>query len=575
MKLPNFLESNSIQITISASFVIVVLVTVAFLGTSTLVLTREALWDTTTLYSDQLVDRVARSIGVYLQEMEEITGVLLDEVPLRDDGSVDAAELQSTIEQTFATAVRLRSDISLIGVVSPELGTRLHLPEPARNPVANPLDSDWYRQAVEARGAPVYTGARIQNVLQDTYQWVVTVARARGDTVLFVDLTFRTIEELVSSVELGTRGYLFITDRAGSIVYHPQQQLIYSDLFHEPIEQLLQAGTGETVIPVDGEERLYLQHEVAPTGWRVVSVTGVDQLLASQRQVQSYYLAWIAFVFAFVMLLTYALSRRIAQPITRLRRSMQAVEQGRFDVEIPVDRADEIGALSRDFTIMVNTIQDLMRKSAQEQEDKRHAELRALQHQITPHFLYNTLDSIVWMAEGGRTGEVVSMTTNLARLLRLSIGSGDAMVSLRSELDYLRSYLAIQQMRYRDRLTYVVEAEESALDVRLPRLTLQPAVENAIYHGIKQREAGGEVRVECRSHGDHVRVDVSDNGPGMDAETLLATRNGSPGAGNGVGLHNIRQRLALTFGSDYEFHVDSRPGEGTRVRFCIPRRPAA
>ncbi len=575
MKVPGFLESNSIQITISASFVIVVLVTVGFLGTSTLVLTREALWDTTTLYSDQLVDRVSRSIEAYLNEMAEITEVLLDEVQVLGSGGPDPVALQQTIQQTFSTVGRLRSDISLIGVVSPELGTRLHLEQPAINPVANPLEQDWYQRAVEAGGAPVYTGARIQNMLEGTYRWVVTVARARGDLVLFVDLTFRTIEDLVRSVELGARGYLFITDRLGSIVYHPQQQLIYSDLFQEPISELLEAGPRETVIRVDGEERLYLQSEVAPTGWWVVSVTAVEQLLASQRQVQSYYFAWIAVVFAVVMLLTYALSRRIAQPITRLRRSMQAVEQGRFDVQIPVDRADEIGALSRDFAIMVNTIQDLMKKSEQEQEDKRDAELRALQHQITPHFLYNTLDSIVWMAEGGRTGEVVSMTTNLARLLRLSIGSGDAMVSLRSELDYLRSYLAIQQMRYRDRLSYVIDADEAALEVRIPRLTLQPAVENAIYHGIKQRETGGEIRVECRCNADHVVVDVTDNGPGMDAETLQSLRSSSREPGSGVGLRNTHQRLALTYGDSYVFQLESRPGQGTRVRFCIPWRPVA
>ncbi|MEX2442160.1 MAG: sensor histidine kinase [Alkalispirochaeta sp.] len=576
MRLPRFLESNSIQITIAVSYSLVVIFTILFLGTTALVLTRDALWDTTTHYTDQLLIQVRTSIGDYLGEMDGIaTGLLDDEdvATLLDDPN--RRDLYPEVRQVFDTVSRMRPDVSLLALTERNEGILIHSSDDPLNPVVDPLRQSWFREAVASAGAPAYSGARVQNLLRDRYQWVVSLSRSRGNFVLLVDLNFHVIEQLARSVQLGPRGYLFITDADGNIIYHPQQQLIYSNLVTEPIEAIL-ADDGEEIVRMyDGDQRLYSVETVARTGWRVVAVNSVEQLLAGQRQLRGYYLSWVALCLAIVMVLTVVLSRRISLPVMRLRRSMQAVEQGQFDIDLRVERRDEIGALSRDFAIMVATVRDLMERNEQEQEKKRRTEIKALQNQIAPHFLYNTLDSIVWMAEGERMNEVIDMTTNLARLLRLSIGSGDAMVPLSTELEHLRSYLTIQQMRYRDRLHFTIDTDPAVRSCRLPRLTLQPIVENAIYHGIKNRSGGGTVAVAAWPEGDDVIVEVSDDGPGMEPSVLERLRRQEIEPTGGVGLKNVHQRLALTFGDRYGLTFRSDAHAGTTVRITIPRGGAA
>jgi two-component system sensor histidine kinase YesM len=600
--IPRSLESNSIQITIAVSYSLLVIFTVLFLGTTALVLTRDALWDTTTYYTEQLVEQVRSGIGNYLNDMDGIATALLNDEDLLALAENPAAnELRPGVLQTFETVSRMRPDISLLAVGGPHLGFLMSAgtegtsdapgdvaagaqsvaatgraegatdaPSSPLNPAVDPLSQEWYSAAIRAGGAAVYSGARVQNLLRDRYQWVISLSRARGETVLLVDLNFRVIEQLARSVRLGPRGYLFITDAEGGIVYHPQQQLIYSNLIREPIEELLAPGTTELVGEYNGDERLYIVNTVDRTGWRVVAVNSVDQLLSSQRRLRRYYLAWVALCFAIVMVLTLLISRRISLPLMRLRASMQAVEQGKFDIDLRIHRRDEIGALSRDFAIMVATVRDLMARSEREQEEKRTTEIKALQNQIAPHFLYNTLDSIVWMAEGGRMEEVIEMTTNLARLLRLSIGRGEAMVSLRTEIDHLRSYLTIQQMRYRDRLRFEIDVPAAVLDSSLPRLTLQPVVENAIYHGIKNRDGGGTVTVTAGLVGTDVEICVSDDGPGIDPLVLQRLRRQEVEPSGGVGLKNVHQRLILTFGEGYGVSFDGSGAAGTTVRIRIP-----
>jgi two-component system, sensor histidine kinase YesM len=616
--IPRSLESNSIQITIAVSYSLLVIFTVLFLGTTALVLTRDALWDTTTYYTEQLVEQVRLGIGNYLIDMDGIATALLNDedlLALTEDPTAD--RLRPEVLQTFETVSRMRPDISLLAVAGPRLGFLMSAgvgggadagtgtegsddgaslpqripatrgseggrdgpaspaasalsPSSPLNPAVDPFSQEWYAAAINAGGAAVYSGARVQNLLRDRYQWVISLSRARGETVLLVDLNFRVIEQLARSVRLGPRGYLFITDAEGGIVYHPQQQLIYSNLIREPIEELLAPGTTELTGEYNGDERLYIVNTVDRTGWRVVAVNSVDQLLSSQRRLRRYYLAWVALCFAIVMVLTLLISRRISLPLMRLRGSMQAVEQGKFDIDLRIHRRDEIGALSRDFAIMVATVRDLMARSEREQEEKRTTEIKALQNQIAPHFLYNTLDSIVWMAEGGRMEEVIEMTTNLARLLRLSIGRGEAMVSLRTELEHLRSYLTIQQMRYRDRLRFEIDVPDAVRDASLPRLTLQPVVENAIYHGIKNRDGGGTVRVSAGPVGDDVEIRVSDDGPGIDPLVLQRLRRQEVEPSGGVGLKNVHQRLILTFGEGYGISFDGSDSAGATVRIRIP-----
>ena len=249
-------------------------------------------------------------------------------------------------------------------------------------------------------------------------------------------------------------------------------------------------------------------------------------------------------------------------------------ELGRdFDIEdLEVISDNEIGSLTRSFNVMTHRIWELMEQNVKEQEQKRKIELKALQSQINPHFLYNTLDSIIWMAEGKKNEEVVIMTASLARLLRQSISNEDELVTVGQEIEYVRSYLTIQKMRYKDKLEFEIKADPSITQVPIIRLVLQPLVENAIYHGLKYKDSKGLLTVHGYMKGENAVIDITDDGVGMDEETLkhIYDKHKVNYRSNGVGVYNVQQRLVLYYGKDYGIIYHSEKGKGTTASVVIP-----
>ena len=214
------------------------------------------------------------------------------------------------------------------------------------------------------------------------------------------------------------------------------------------------------------------------------------------------------------------LSRSIAGPIRRLMQTMRRVEDGDLHVRSQVSSRTELGQLSDSFDHMIAKTAELMDERLRSEEQKRKSEWKALQAQIQPHFLYNTLDSIIWMSHAGRNAEVVEMTSALALLLRSSIGDGSDTNTLKKEIAHVRSYLTIQKMRYNEKLRYEIDLDPQTEDCLLPKLILQPLVENAIYHGIKVKQQGGTVRIESLLEEDRLLITVEDDGVGMTPEQL-------------------------------------------------------
>ncbi|MFW6313473.1 MAG: sensor histidine kinase, partial [Spirochaetota bacterium] len=397
-----------------------------------------------------------------------------------------------------------------------------------------------------------------------------------------VDLNFSVINDLVSGISLGNRGYLFIVDSSGGIVYHPRQELIYSDLEQEYIDRVLETPNDSFSVSDAKGDRVYTVSTSESTGWRIVGVNYASEMVRNRRVIGRYY-TYSTLAFVIVTLVTSILiSHRLSRPILRLRRSMQAVEQGNFDISVDVSGKNEIGDLARDFTIMVTQIRELMRRNAEEQEQKRKSELLALQNQITPHFLYNTLDSVIWMAEGRQHENVVTTVSALARLLRLSVSRGDELISIHDEIEHIRSYLTIQKLRYRDRLDFSIDVDETVMRLRTPKVILQPLVENAIYHGIKNKEGGGRVSISAGLRSDEVVLSVTDDGVGMSPErmrnALEPTDEGTSAdahlEGNGrrtrVGLRNVHERIQLYIGEEFGLAFRSNNGSGTVVDVRLP-----
>lgn len=266
-------------------------------------------------------------------------------------------------------------------------------------------------------------------------------------------------------------------------------------------------------------------------------------------------------------------SKRLTKPIQTLRSAMRSVRHGDLTVAVEAEGKDELGQLSRSFNAMVSRLHELMEKSLQDESRRRKAELIALQSQINPHFLYNTLDTVVWMARQRDTEGIVGLVMALTHFFRISLSKGRDFIPLSDELAHVTSYLTIQKVRYQSTLQYQVEVEADCMSVLAPKLILQPIVENAIYHGLKLKEQGGVIYIRGRMDGENLMMEVEDTGLGMLPERLrevqreMATQSEE---GNGYGLRNIHQRLMLCYGPEYGLRIESEYLLGTVVSFRIP-----
>lgn len=283
-------------------------------------------------------------------------------------------------------------------------------------------------------------------------------------------------------------------------------------------------------------------------------------------------------VFIFSILSVWFIASAISKPIRELKKMTASVGEGNLDVRVENRNKDEIAALGKSFNHMTEQLKELIEKERREQESLKKAEMKALQAQINPHFLYNTLDAIVWMAEANKSDEVIKIVSALSSFFRTTLSKGRDWIPVRNEVEHVKSYLTIQKIRYNDILDYKIEIDEAIYDYSILKLTLQPIVENALYHGIKNKRGRGMITIEGGLKEDGVMMfTVVDDGVGMTPERLAevqAELDDEQGEivvnESGFGLNNVHKRIKLYYGQQYGLTVDSSVGTGTRVTITIP-----
>jgi two-component system sensor histidine kinase YesM len=310
-------------------------------------------------------------------------------------------------------------------------------------------------------------------------------------------------------------------------------------------------------------------------GWKVVGIVTTRALMSNIRTIGLMTVLLILSIALLALLVSWRLSASVTEPIREMMSLMKRVEQGELAVSMKASPLAEIGQLSKSFNIMVGRIKSLMDEVYQEQRTLRKAELAALQAQINPHFMYNTLDSIIWLSRHSRNQEVIEMVTALTRLFRLGINKGRDLITVEQEVEHVRSYLTIQSLRYRDKFDYALDVEPAVRNLWTLKLILQPLAENAIYHGVKMKRTRGSIRIGVHEDGQAVVFGVRDDGPGMKEDSLQAlldSLSGGKGARpQGFGLKNVDERIRLYFGPEYGVAVSSIDKEGTEVRIRIPK----
>ena len=534
-------------------------------------------------YTEQLVLRVNADIDLYVQYIKDISDFLVDNTAIISYlQAARSGELSSRVEDEatgqLAAAISIRSEFSAIALASPSGDVIFGSPDAERNVNSDYMRADWYLDAVANPREVQVSSSRVENLIADRYTWVVSfskaVTNAYGEVlgVLLIDLNYNIIDSICAAIELGSRGYIFLLGSDGEILWHPQQDLIYAGLKSENVADIMAAGPGRLSSGAGSAAKQYVICPSEDTGWTAVGVVYTEELLQMQGAMIRSYAAIGACALTVALVIAFLLSKSITQPIHALQHTMHQVEQGDLNVRCGVTAGNEFGQLSDSFNHMIATTQSLMDETARVAEQKRISEWRALQAQIQPHFLYNTLDSIIWMSHAGRNAEVVEMTSALASLLRRSIGTGSDTNTLAEELDHVKSYLTIQKMRYNEKLQYELDMDPQTADCLLPKLILRPLVENAIYHGIKVKQTGGTVRVESILEEDRLLITVEDDGVGMTEEQIarIFEKKQSDAESTKIGVYNVNERLQYYFGSEASMRYYSTPGKRTMVMLVLP-----
>ena len=570
----------SIQMVLSLSFTAVAAAGMVLMGASLVWRFSAASEQLVAENTQRVLAQANLNLDSYLRRMMRIS----DTVYYRSIKNTDLAEEDLTGDLALLYEEN-RDDLVSLAVFDGDGALVSAVPLTALKRDAETADSDWFQAASQSMENLHFSTPHVQNIFDDPdypYRWVVSLSRhvqltrdgATEGGVLLVDMSFSGIEQVCRDVTLGSGGYLYLIDGGGELIYHPRQQLIYAGLLEENNRAAADYRDGSRQEIFQGRSRQVTVKTVGYTGWKLVGVAPAESWFAASPQLPLFGLTLLLFSIFLMAFLNFLISARISDPILRLERSIRELDKGLANVEIEEGGCYEVQRLSHAVASMVSTMRYLMDDIVRQEGQKRRSELEVLQSQINPHFLYNTLDSVIWMTESGQRQEAIQMVTSLARLFRISLSKGKSIIPLADELEHARHYMNIQQIRFKNRFTTEIQAKPGTEGLYTLKLIIQPLLENAVYHGMASAEDDGIIRVTAYREGEDLLIDVEDNGLGMRPELAASLldedRPEVRTKGSGIGVRNVHQRVSLTFGEGYGLTIFSEPDEGTLARIRLP-----
>ncbi len=534
-----------------------------------------------------LVSQVNQSLSTYLRDMIRLSDSICYNVVKNTD--LEREGVGEEIRLLYDTYSDYVENVALFTRTGELLATA-----PAAK-VKDGIDvtgEEWFTSAMAQTENLHFGVPAIQTLFVDAennYKWVVSLSCAVELTqgggaqlgVLLIDLKYSALTALFQSVKFSGSGYVYLVDGTGNLIYHPERTLIATGRVRENSLQTAARSDGIYTEVWEGARRSVIVQSVGYTGWKVVGVVERPGFTMSLQQTLPFLVVIICAYVELLILMNVLLSRKITEPLRRLRESVGQVEEGAERPPIYVGGTAETRELGTAIQTMVDRMRQLTADMVREHEQKQKSELNALQAQINPHFLYNTLDIIVWMIENGQREDAIRVVTALARFFRISLSKGRNIIPVRDELEHVRNYLLIQEMRYKNKFRYQITYPEACANLTTIKLVVQPIVENAIYHSMDFMDGDGLIDIRADTDGRDLTITVSDNGLGMPPDVVerLLTASPQPGAqtggkrGSGIGLRNVQERIRLYFGSEYGVTIQSEPDEGTVVTLHLPAVP--
>ncbi|MDD3251019.1 MAG: sensor histidine kinase [Lachnospiraceae bacterium] len=575
-----FLNKASIRYTIYIYFTVSALVAILLIGISMYGRLSSQMTATIQEENQAMLSQVNRSVDAYLRTIMKLSDSLYYGVIKNADMSKESVNNEFTLlydnnKDSISNIALLSKDGELLSAVpAARLKTGLDVTR-----------EEWFENTLRRTDNLHFTTPHVQYIFdnnENQYRWVISMSRAVEIThgtstdqgVLLMDISYGSLKQLLDNITLGNRGYLYLISSTGEMIYHPQMQLIDAGQVQENSQVAAGYRDGNYRETFRGEKRDITVKSVGYTGWKIIGVTPEKGIALNNLKTKLFLVFVVAFFLFVLVIINAYISNRITVPIQKLEKSVNALEAGELDTEVYTGGSYEIQHLGRSIGDMAHQIQVLMNDIVAEHESKRKSEFDTLQSQINPHFLYNTLDIIVWMIENEQKAEAVKLVTALARFFRISLSKGKSIIPVRDELEHVRNYLMIQQMRFKNKFIYEINAAPEVLNLASLKLMLQPLVENAIYHGMEFMDGDGRITITARQDGADLWFTIQDNGLGMtkeQADSLLTDQpHKSSNRGSGIGVKNVNERIRLYFGEEYGLTIESEPDEGTCVSIHLP-----
>ncbi|MGI6255954.1 MAG: cache domain-containing sensor histidine kinase [Acutalibacter sp.] len=564
MKSPKVSRTGLRITTILVSMVVGIVAIVLFCLT---MLFAKQYWDSIMLgartTSSQSVSQVSSTVSNYLRDMNQAMALVEDSMSEEEQSRNELLDAFLTFRPDVVAVTSYSSDGTLLQCWATD--------QTLREDIFQNLSFNL--ELAQESDASFLSLPHVESIFESYYPWVVTLTAPLpqgGETAwVSLDLSFSSISSHINSVSIGQHGYCFLMDKDGNIVYHPQQQLLYSGLKSEDTAKLASLPDGS----FSDDTVIYSLTSVEGSDWRVVGVSYMDELVnRNVRETIQLLILLAAIILVTALFTSWLLSRLLTRPLRGLASAMESFESDADQFTYhPVGGTREVQELSSSFGHMVIRIQQLMTTVREEEVNLRKTELRALQAQINPHFLYNTLDSIAWMCEQGRNADAVKMVHALATLFRISISKGHELIPIAKEIEHAESYLQIQKYRYKNKFTYHFYVDPACLEYLCNKITLQPIIENAISHGLDLLVDEGCIDVSVSQDGDDILFCVEDNGVGMSQEQIVSIMEHGPKDRTGIGIRNVNDRLKIYFGKEYGLHITSQLDVGTRVEIRMPK----
>lgn len=580
-------QTREIETIVAGAFTVLSCITIIFVTGMLFYLFSSQSITSKTESAEKFLNQTKRSVEDYLRNNRQISDALYYSCIKNTDIAED------TLDEEFNLMYEANKDTLVNIALYRENGELVSsVPVADKRSPEEITSMDWFIKAsneVENLHFSMPYVKQWSNEPEEKYQWVISLSRqvelnhnGRPEQgVLLVNTKYSDISQMLEKTNSDNASdYIYLCDESGNIIYHPKQEMMSAGLYDEFLPQLESNGDG-TYLQSDQKDAYYIIIKtVSYTGWKLVSVISKTGYNLGLRRLQFLVVLFVSITILGILLIIHQVSRSITSPLVQLDLSIRDLEEGNLHPEIYVGGPSEVEHLGKTLQTSLQRIRQLMDEVVEEQELKRISELDALQSQINPHFLYNTLDSVMWMIEDEQNDNAVYMVKELAKLLRISISKGKTIIPIRDEIMHARSYMNIQKNRYK--CSCLFEIEEDILDCATIKLIIQPLLENAIYHGVKGMDEDGEILVRGHKEGHLIYLDVVDNGYGMSEDQIASLLSGeNPNEekksvstkGNGVGVQNVNNRIKLRFGPEYGLQIESEPDEGTMMRICIPYIP--